>query len=70
MQDKITQQRLLEYPPDIIIRPKLADIGLMEFNRAAEAIEEGRRAMDRELPALRELITNRFHEQEVRSRHR
>jgi len=56
MQDKITQQRFLEDPPDIVIRPKLSDIGLMEFNRAAEAIDEGRREMEMHLPALRDLI--------------
>ena len=56
MQDKINQQRLLENPPDLVIRPKLSGIGLMEFNRAAEAIDEGRREMDMNLPALRDLI--------------
>lgn len=56
MQDRITQQRLLEDPPEIVIRPRLSDIGLMEFNRAAEAIEEGKREMDMNLPALRELM--------------
>lgn len=56
MQDAITNQRLLDDPPDILIRPKLADIGLMEFNRAAEAIEEGKRAMDLMIPMLRDLM--------------
>jgi len=56
MQDKINQQRLLEDPPDLVIRPKLSGIGLMEFNRAAEAIDEGRREMEMNLPALRDLI--------------
>ena len=46
MQDAITRQRLLADPPDILVKPKLAHIGLMEFNRAEEAIEEGKRAMD------------------------
>ncbi|MCK9362051.1 MAG: patatin-like phospholipase family protein [Syntrophales bacterium] len=58
MQDKINQQRLLEDPPDLVIRPKLSDIGLMEFNRAAEAIDEGKREMDMNIPALRELMVN------------
>jgi len=56
MQDAITRQRLLDDPPDILVRPKLADIGLMEFNRAEEAIEEGKRAMDLMLPVLRDLL--------------
>jgi NTE family protein len=56
MQDAITRQRLLADPPDILVRPKLAHIGLMEFNRAEEAIEEGKRAMDMQLPVLRDLL--------------
>ena len=56
MQDAITRQRLLDDPPDILVRPKLADIGLMEFNRAEETIEEGKRAMDLMVPVLRDLM--------------
>jgi NTE family protein len=56
MQDAITRQRLLDDPPDILVRPKLADIGLMEFNRAEESIEEGKRAMDLMIPMLRDLL--------------
>ena len=56
MQDGITRQRLLADPPDILVLPKLADIGLMEFNRAAESIEEGRRSMDLLIPTLRDMM--------------
>ena len=56
MQDAITRQRLLTDPPDILVKPKLAHIGLMEFNRADEAIEEGKRAMDLQLPMLRDML--------------
>jgi NTE family protein len=56
MQDAITRQRLLADPPDILVKPKLAHIGLMEFNRAAEAIEEGKRAMDLQIPILRDML--------------
>lgn len=56
MQDAITRQRLLTDPPDVLIKPKLAHIGLMEFNRADEAIEEGKRAMDLQLPMLRDML--------------
>lgn len=58
MQDTITKQRLYEHPPDMLIRPKLSGIGLMEFHRAAEAIDEGKREMDANLPALFERINN------------
>jgi len=56
MQDAITRQRLLSDPPDILVKPKLAHIGLMEFNRAEESIEEGKRAMDRRIPMLRDML--------------
>jgi NTE family protein len=56
MQDAITRQRLLTDPPDVLVKPKLAHIGLMEFNRADEAIEEGKRAMDLQLPMLKDIL--------------
>jgi NTE family protein len=56
MQDAITRQRILADPPDILVKPKLAHIGLMEFNRAAESIAEGKRAMDLLLPMLKDLL--------------
>jgi NTE family protein len=56
MQDAITRQRLLAEPPDILVKPKLAHIGLMEFNRAEESIEEGKRAMDLLIPMLRDML--------------
>jgi NTE family protein len=56
MQDRITQQRLAVEPPDVLILPKLAHIGLMEFNRAEESIEEGKRAMDLMIPMLRDML--------------
>ena len=56
MQDAITRQRLLADPPDILVLPKLAGIGLMEFNRADESIEEGKRSMDLMIPMLRDIL--------------
>ena len=40
-QDRITRSRLAGDPPDIVITPKLAHIGLLDFHRAEEAIREG-----------------------------
>lgn len=56
MQDRITRSRMAGDPPDILLSPRLAAIGLLEFDRASEAIEEGRRCVQRHLPALEELI--------------
>lgn len=47
MQDRITRSRMGGDPPDIVIEPRLADIGLFEFDRAAEAIEAGCDAVKR-----------------------
>lgn len=45
MQDRITRSRMAGDPPDILLSPKLSSIGLMEFDRAAEAIEVGEKAV-------------------------
>lgn len=45
MQVKISRSRLAGEPPDVLITPRLAHLGLLEFHRAPEAIEEGRQAV-------------------------
>jgi len=47
MQDRITRSRMAGEPPDILLAPRLAHIGLLEFDRADEAIEEGRACVAR-----------------------
>lgn len=56
MQERITRSRLAGDPPSLMIAPRVATIGLMEFDRAAEAIAAGRRAVRHALPALRDLL--------------
>jgi NTE family protein len=41
MQDRITRSRMAGDPPDLVITPRLEHLGLLEFYRAAEAIDEG-----------------------------
>jgi NTE family protein len=41
IQDRISRARLAGDPPDLALQPRLSDIGLSEFHRAAEAIERG-----------------------------
>lgn len=43
MQDSITRSRLLVEAADLVLRPQLNDFQLMDFHRAAEAIESGYR---------------------------
>ncbi|WMP15712.1 patatin-like phospholipase RssA [Thiothrix lacustris] len=47
MQDKITRSRMAGDPPEILLTPRLENIGLLEFHRAAEAIAEGRETVER-----------------------
>ena len=50
--DRITRSRLAGEPPDVHIVPRLGHIGLLEFDRAEEAIAEGEAAVERMLPDL------------------
>jgi NTE family protein len=56
MQDHITRTRLAGEPPHVMLVPRLRDIGLMEFNRAKEAIAEGRSCVEEALPMLRRFL--------------
>lgn len=56
MTDLIMRSRLAGEPPHIMLDPQLGQFGTIEFNRADEAIEEGRRIVQEALPALKKLI--------------
>ena len=51
-QDRITRSRMAGDPPDILLSPKLSRIGLLEFYRAGEAIDEGNRCVQRMLSEI------------------
>ena len=55
-QDRITRARMAGDPPDITASPQLAEVGLFEFHRAAEAIAAGHEAIVRALPHIREIV--------------
>ena len=55
-QDRITRSRLAGDPPDVMLSPKLSHIGLMEFYRAEEAIQEGRDCVMRMLPEIQHVL--------------
>lgn len=57
VQDRISRSRLAGDPPDVMISPKLARIGLFEFHRADEAITLGAEAAERMLPDIRDAFT-------------
>ncbi len=55
MQVRITRSRMAGEPPEVVIAPRLAHLGLLDFYRAGEAITEGRKAAEGALPFLRQL---------------
>ena len=58
MQDRITKSRMAGDPPDVLLTPRLGKLGLLEFDRAEEAIAEGHDSVRRSLPALQHLLKN------------
>lgn len=52
MQVLITRSRLAGEPADMLVTPLLADLELMDFHRAATAIDAGRQAVAAALPQL------------------
>jgi len=55
-QDRITRSRMAGDPPDILLTPRLAHIGLLEFYRANEAIDEGQKCVQRMLPEINHVL--------------
>lgn len=55
LQDRVACMSLERHPPDLELRPRLGEIGLLEVYRADEVIEEGRRVVFEAADALREL---------------
>jgi NTE family protein len=56
MQDRITRARLAGDPPDLLITPRVGQIGWFDFHRAADLIEFGARAAERALDSIQEAI--------------
>ena len=46
MQERITRDRLSADPPDLVLKPDLAKLQLMDFHRARESIETGHKSVD------------------------
>jgi NTE family protein len=55
METELVRLRGAICPPDLMFAPEVADIGMIEFYRAEDAIAAGRRAAEAHLPALRQL---------------
>ena len=55
-QDRITRSRLAGDPADVMISPRLSDVGLLEFGKAAEAIKTGEACVAKVLPDIKEKL--------------
>ena len=49
---RTARSRMAGEPPDVVVAPRLARLRLFDFHRGAEAIEEGRRAVERAAHSL------------------
>ena len=56
VQDRIARSRLAGDPSDVLIAPKVGDVALFEFYRAAESIIAGEMAETNALPDIRAAI--------------
>lgn len=56
IQDRLSRSRLAGDPPDVHIQPMLSQISLLEFDRAEEAIREGRLATEAALPRIQDAL--------------
>jgi NTE family protein len=56
MQDRITRARLAGDPPDMLISPRVGQIGWFDFHRADDLIGHGARAAERAIVSIQEAI--------------
>ncbi len=56
MTNQILRSRMAGEPPHVMVNPHLAHMSVLEFYRAKEAVEEGRRATQAVMPLLREYL--------------
>lgn len=57
MQDRITKSRMAGDPPDLLLSPQLGQLGLLEFDRAEEAIAEGHTCVERNQAQLEHMLS-------------
>jgi NTE family protein len=57
-QDRITRSRLVGDPADILLAPRVGHIGILEFQRAGEAMEIGRACVEQALDDIRRAVAS------------
>jgi NTE family protein len=56
VQDRLARSRMAGEPPDVTLSPRVGHIGLLEFHRAAEVIEEGEAVVERNTADIRDAL--------------
>jgi NTE family protein len=56
MSARINRSRMAGEPAEALIQPRLAEMGLMEYHRGAEAIAAGRVAAEQAVPHIRRML--------------
>jgi NTE family protein len=56
IENSITRERLLREPPDVLIQPKVGNLGTLDFHHAAQTIHLGHAAVMEQKGALLELF--------------
>lgn len=68
VQDRLARSRLAGDPPDVLIVPRIGHIGLMEFDRAEELMDEGEAAVERAMPDIKaaySVLCTQYHNEEA-----
>ena len=54
--DRLSRSRMAGDPPDILVTPQVGHRSLLDFDKADELIALGEEALERQLPAIREVL--------------
>ncbi len=57
MQDRITRVNFAVNPPDILIKPRLGDLKMLDYDQVEHAIEEGYIATQSKIDDIKMLLT-------------
>jgi NTE family protein len=56
-QRSLTRFRMNIFPPDILIEPEVADVGILDFKQGSKIVKEGEKATKKVLPQLAKLLS-------------
>ena len=56
MQGRISRSRMAGEPADVLVAPRLGQMGLLDYQRGVEALTAGRKATEHMLPLLHAML--------------